>query len=72
MRPVQSWVQLFKVKVITFEKIKIKFNNTLGAGLKFYLFIYSQFYPPITRKRRGATRARLGVADHLVYHTYMG
>ena len=40
---------------------------------KFYLnlvlciilfFIYSQFYSPITRKRRGAIRARLGVADH--------
>ena len=30
-----------------------------------YFFIYSHFYLSITRKRRGAIQACLGVADHL-------
>ena len=32
-----------------------------GRKVLFISFIYSHFYPFITRKRRGATRARLGV-----------
>ena len=31
----------------------------------FCYYYYSHIYPPTTRKRRSAVRARLGVADHL-------
>ena len=31
----------------------------------FFYDCYWHIYPPITRKRRGAVRARLGVAGHL-------
>ena len=37
------------------------FNDTTDK----LLFIYWHIYPPITKKRRSAVRARLGVADHL-------
>ena len=72
----QSWIETFfsfKFKIITFEKVKFKFINTLRADLKFYLFfIYSHFYPLNTRKQRGAIQARLEVVDHFVYQTWMG
>ena len=39
--------------------------STTEETLFIYLFfIYSQFYSPIMKKRRGAIRARLRVADH--------
>ena len=49
-----------------FPSQMLKSNRGLGISLPNYLFIYYwHIYPPITRKRRSAVRARLGVAGHL-------
>ena len=53
--------EIFKIKT----KIAIITSEGSKAKQFFFFYYYLHFYPPITRKRRSAIRARLGVAGHL-------
>ena len=44
---------------------RLKRINTAAVFIPFFFYYYWHIYPPITRKRRSAVRARLGVAGYL-------